>query len=156
MYGRKNIVVDPYAYAVGVNGLRGAIVDLQSTNPLGFEMDRYVKLNSNVDAVIYEVSIRDFTIDSTSNVNLNGKFLGLTEENTSYEGVETALSHIKDFGITHLQIMPMYDFSYKSVDEKYPLDKYNWGYDPQNYNCPEGSYSINPFSPKSRITELKN
>lgn len=155
VFGKRNVVVDPYAYAVGVNGLRGAVVDLKSTNPEGFEEDRYIKLNANVDAIVYELSIRDFTIDSTSSVNLKGKFLGLTEENTAFEGVQTALSHIKDFGITHVQIMPMYDFSYKSVDEKYPLDKYNWGYDPQNYNCPEGSYSINPFSPKSRIIELK-
>lgn len=155
VYGKKNIVVDPYAYAVGINGLRGAIIDLSTTNPEGFENDSYIKLNSNVDAIIYETSVRDFTIDETSNVKCKGKYLGLTENNTKYNNLSTGLDHIKEMGITHVQIMPMYDFSYISVDEKYPIDTYNWGYDPQNYNCPEGSYSINPFSPKSRIKEVK-
>ncbi|GFR34959.1 type I pullulanase [Thermobrachium celere] len=155
VYEDRKIVVDPYTPAVSINGLRGAIVDLAKTNPEGFENDQYVKLNNYVDAVIYEISIRDFTIDSSSCVNLKGKYLGLIEENTKLNGFDTGLSHIKDLGVTHLQIMPMFDFSYKSVDEKYPLDKYNWGYDPQNYNCPEGSYSINAFCPKTRIIELK-
>ncbi|MCX7950708.1 MAG: type I pullulanase [Clostridiales bacterium] len=155
VYGKKNIVVDPYTYAVGINGLRGAIVDLSTTNPEGFESDSYIPLNSNVDAIIYETSVRDFTIHESSNVNCKGKYLGLIEENTKYNNLATGIDHIKEMGITHIQIMPMYDFSYVSVDEKYPIDKYNWGYDPQNYNCPEGSYSINPFSPKSRIKEVK-
>lgn len=155
VYDSINEVVDPYAKAVGINGLRGAIVDINILNPDGWEEDISPALNHYTDAIIYETSIRDISMHPSSGVIHSGKYLGLTEEATLYnKSITTALSHIKELGITHLQIMPFYDFSYKSIDEKNSTE-YNWGYDPQNYNVPEGSFSLNPYDPKCRILELK-
>ncbi|ABK62454.1 type I pullulanase [Clostridium novyi] len=155
VYGNTNIVIDPYAKTVGVNGLRGAIIDLKESNPPNWNNDNFVKLSNYTDAIIYEANIRDISSSPTSNIKNKGKFLGLTEENThSNSGLTTGLSHIKELGITHLQLMPFFDYSYISVDEKNPLN-YNWGYDPQNYNVPEGSYSSNAYNPMCRIFELK-
>lgn len=155
VYDCINEAVDPYAKAVGINGLRGAIIDFKKTNPHNWKKDTYKKCTHYTDAIIYEANIRDISIDSSS-VTLNkGTFLGLTEDNTFFkENISTGLSHIKELGITHLQLMPFFDFSYISIDEKDPK-KYNWGYDPQNYNVPEGSYSSNPYDPVCRILELK-
>lgn len=154
--GEVNEAVDPYAKAVGVNGLRGAIIDMSSTNPEGFKKDFSPKTIKNfTDAVIYELSIRDISSNPNSGIKNSGKYLGLTERNTmTKNGKPTGLDYIKELGITHVQIMPTFDFSYKSIDEKNPT-KYNWGYDPQNYNVPEGSYSTNPYDPCCRIKELK-
>lgn len=154
-YEKVSEAVDPYAKAVGINGLRGAIIDLDKTNPEGFSKDSYSKLENFTDAIIYETSVRDISMHPDSNIKNKGKFLGLTEENTkSSKGLSTGLSHILELGVTHVQLMPIYDFSCVSTDEKNPI-KYNWGYDPQNYNVPEGSYSTNPYNPIARISELK-
>lgn len=147
--------VDPYAVAVGINGLRAAIIDLKETNPPNFEKDTSPELKHNTDAIIYEISIRDISMHDSSGVIQKGKFLALTEDNTlSKKNIPTCLSHIKDLGITHVQLMPCFDFSYMSIDEKSPKS-YNWGYDPENYNVPEGSFSLNPYDPKCRILEMK-
>ncbi|QAT39321.1 type I pullulanase [Clostridium sp. JN-9] len=155
VYNHIREIVDPYAYAVGANGLRGAIIDLKQSNPENFESDMSPELNNYTDAVIYEMSIRDISSNEHSGVINKRKFLGLAEENTvNKDGLPTALNHIKDLGVTHIQLMPVFDFSYKSVDELNPVN-YNWGYDPQNYNVPEGSYCSDPANPITRIYELK-
>lgn len=153
--GETQEAVDPYAKAVGVNGNRGMIIDLDSTDPEGWNKDKHVTTKTNTDAVIYEIHVRDTTIDESSGVENKGKYLGLTEKGTTTEsGVKTALDHIIDLGVTHVQIMPMYD--YATVDEtKLDSDQYNWGYDPKNYNVPEGSYSSDPYNGEVRVGEVK-
>lgn len=151
----KHEAVDPYAKAVGINGLRAAIINMDETTPADFYNIPAPKIKNYTDAILYEVSIRDITGSKTSGVKNRGKYLGLAEENTfSPDGLPTGLNHIKELGITHVQLMPIFDFSYMSVDEK-NSEKYNWGYDPQNLNAPEGSYSTNPYNPTCRIYELK-
>ncbi|MFC0775495.1 type I pullulanase [Terrimonas alba] len=148
-------VPDPYAKAVGVNGRRGMITDLKLTNPAGWEKDKGIPLKNATDAIIYELHIRDASIATNSGIKNKGKFLGLTEKGTvNNDGLSTGLDHIKDLGVTHVHILPLYDFY--SVDET-KLDKpqYNWGYDPLNYNTTEGSYSTNPYDGLSRIREFK-
>ena len=114
--GQTKEAVDPYAKAVGVNGNRGMIVDLDSTDPEGWDNDKHVTVPNNTDAVIYELHVRDTTIDASSGVENKGKYLGLTEKGTTTEsGKKTGLDYIADLGITHVQIMPMYD--YATVDE---------------------------------------
>lgn len=140
------------ARAVGVNGGRAAIVDLATTHPAGWENDRAPKHD---DVVIYEMHHRDFSISLSSGVKHRGKFLALTETGTKTAyGVPTGLDHLKDLGVTHVHILPSYD--YASIDET-AIDRphYNWGYDPLNYNVPEGSYSTDPADPKARIREFK-
>ncbi|EDS78223.1 pullulanase, type I [Clostridium botulinum C str. Eklund] len=155
VYENTNIVIDPYAKAVGVNGLRAAIINFEETNPSYWNKDNFVNLLNYTDSIIYEANVRDISSSDTSNIQNKGKFLGLTEENThSINNMTTGLSHIKELGITHVQFMPIFDYSYISVDEKNPKN-YNWGYDPQNYNVPEGSYSTNPYDPICRILEFK-
>lgn len=154
----SNEIPDPYAKAVGVNGKRAMVVDLQETNPTGWESDKspsFSKTNAATDAVVYELHIRDASIHENSGIEHKGKYLGLAEENTkSAEGLPTGLSHLKELGVTHIHLLPFFD--YNSVDESKP-DKlqYNWGYDPLNYNVPEGSYSTNPYDGATRIKELK-
>jgi pullulanase len=147
--------VDPYAKAAGVNGMRSMVVDLNDTNPGGFLEDRGPQLERPTDAVICEVSVRDITADKSSAIQNKGKFLGLAERGTkSPEGIPTGLDYLKDLGVTHLQLMPCYDFG--SIDEANSSEnQYNWGYDPVNYNMPEGSYSTDPFHGKVRIREMK-
>lgn len=155
VYNDIREAVDPYAYAVCANGLKGAVIDFSKTNPENFESDISPSIKNYTDAIIYETSIRDISIHKDSGIKNKGKFLGLAEENTfSNKNVSTGLNHIKELGVTHVQLMPVFDFSYKSTDELNPV-KYNWGYDPQNYNVPEGSYSANPLDPYCRIYELK-
>lgn len=147
--------VDPYAKAVGVNGNRSMVVDLDSTDPEGWNKDKHVTTETNTDAVIYEMHVRDTTIDESSGVENKGKYLGLVEKGTTTpDGIATGLDHILDLGVTHVQIMPMYD--YATVDET-DLDRpqFNWGYDPKNYNVPEGSYSSDPYNGEVRIKEAK-
>lgn len=144
-----------WAKAVGVNGDRAAIIDLSKTNPEGWNEDQHIFVDQLNDAVIYEVHMRDFTISPTSGSTYAGKFLGLSESGTlSPEGLATGIDHLKELGITHVQILPSYD--YASIDEA-DLDQnnYNWGYDPKNYNAPEGGYATNPFKPATRIHEMK-
>ena len=151
-------VCDPYARTTGVNGNRAMILDLDSTDPEGWEEDKDKKLHEGMaytDAVIYELHVRDLTIDDSSGADNQGKFLGLTETGTTTaDGTPTGLDHMIDLGITHLHLLPIYD--YASVDET-QLDKpqFNWGYDPLNYNVPEGSYSTNPYDGASRVSEMK-
>lgn len=153
-HGEEQEAVDPYTKAAGVNGQRGMVINLAKTNPQGFELDGYRNPEHITDAIIYEGSVRDFTMDESSGVFHNGKFLGLTEANTTnHFGEATALDYISDLGITHVQILPVFDF--ETVDEKNQKAQYNWGYDPDNYNVPEGSYAISPYDGAVRIQEMK-
>lgn len=153
-----NEAVDPYVRAVGVNGDKGAIIDLSKTKPERWTGQR-PELQNPEDAIIYEAHIRDLTIHPESGVpnDLKGKFLGVAKTGTTGpNGVKTGLNHIKDLGISHVQFIPMYDYDTASVDEtKLDTPQYNWGYDPKNYNVPEGSYSTNPYEPSVRIKEMK-
>lgn len=153
--GVENEVTDLYAKAVGVNGIRSMVIDLNQTNPVGWETYKRPVLNSPTDAIIYEVHIRDLTIDPDSNIKDKGKFLGFTETGTvSPQGLSTGLDSIKELGVTHVHLLPVFD--YGSIDEtKLDEDNYNWGYDPQNYNVPEGSYATNPYCGYTRIKEFK-
>ena len=156
---RESIVkeaCDPYARAVGVNGCRAMVIDLASTDPDGWEQDRNPQpVTSPVDAVVYELHVRDLSMDPSSGIQNKGKFLGLTERGTKTpKGQPTGLDHIKSLGVTHVQLLPVYD--YGSVDESKPEEpQYNWGYDPVNYNVPEGSYATDACSGAVRIRELK-
>ncbi len=143
------------AHAVGVNGQRGAIIDMRDTDPLGWNQDRAPQLERVSDAVIYEMHHRDFSAHESSGITHKGKYLALTEEGTrSPEGIPTGIDHLKELGITHVHLLPSYD--YASVDEhKLEEGKYNWGYDPLNYNVPDGSYSTDPYDPDVRIREFK-
>ena len=135
-----------FAKAVGVNGNRGAIIDLAQTNPVGWENDVRPAIQSPADLVIYEMHWRDFSIDASSGLQNKGKFLALTEPK--------AIQHLKNLGVNAIHILPSFD--YASVDEtKLSTPQYNWGYDPKNYNVPEGSYSTDPYKPETRIKEFK-
>lgn len=141
------------ARAVGTNGHRGLIFDPEETNPDGWLEDKRVECLNPVDAIIYELHVRDFSISTTSGIKNKGKYLAFTEEGTlSPQGLKTGIDHLKELGITHVHLLPVSDFS--TVDENAPDESYNWGYDPQNFNAPEGSYSTDPKTP-SRITEFK-
>jgi pullulanase len=150
-------VVDPYAKACGTNGLRAQVIDLKETNPVGWAQDKspnFSSANKQTDAIIYELHVRDASIHASSGIKNKGKFLGLAEVGTKNSaGQSTGLSHIKELGVTHVHLLPFYD--YNSVDETKSAVQYNWGYDPVNYNIPEGSYSTNPADGKVRIKELK-
>jgi len=149
-----NEVPDPYAKAVGVNGNRGMIVNLENTNPDLWAFDKSPELKYQTDAVIYELHVRDASIHPQSGIVNKGKFLGLTEVGTkSPMGLPTGLDYIKNLGVTHVHLLPSFDF--KSLDESLSTPHYNWGYDPKNYNVPEGSYATNPFDGKVRINEFK-
>lgn len=153
-HGEEQEAVDPYTKAAGVNGQRGMVINLAKTNPQGFERDGYRNPEHITDAIIYEGSVRDFTMDESSGVFHNGKFLGLTEANTTnHFGEATALDYISGLGVTHVQILPAFDF--ETVDEKNQKAQYNWGYDPDNYNVPEGSYAVSPYDGAVRIQEMK-
>lgn len=150
-----NEVPDPYAKAVGTNGKRGMIIDLATTNPPGWLIDKAPALKNKTDAIIYELHVRDASIAPNSGIKNKGKFLGLAEQGTTNEqGLPTGLDHLLALGITHVHLLPAFDYS--SVDETKPtLSAYNWGYDPQNYNTPEGSYSTNATDGNVRIKEFK-
>lgn len=153
-HGKEQEAVDPYTKAAGVNGQRGMVINLAKTNPQGFELDGYRNPEHITDAIVYEGSVRDFTMDESSGVFHNGKFLGLTEANTTnHFGEATALDYISGLGVTHVQILPAFDF--ETVDEKNQKAQYNWGYDPDNYNVPEGSYAVSPYDGAVRIQEMK-
>ena len=153
--GKDVEVCDPYAVAAGVNGHRAMVCDLSSTNPEGWTLDQSpVKSHDYTDYAIYELHIRDLSSLASSGIKNRGKFLGLAETGTKTKsGDPTGLDHIKSLGITHVHLMPVYDFG--SVDEAVPQKRYNWGYDPMNFNVPEGSYSTNPFDGFVRIREMK-
>jgi pullulanase len=149
-------VPDPYVKAVGVNGLRGMIVDESETNPTNWQNDKSPEFYHPTDAVIYELHVRDASISSTSGIKNKGKYVGLTEKGTvTSGGLSTGLDHIKKLGITHIHLLPVFDFF--SVDESKPdSPQYNWGYDPLHYNVPEGSYATNANDGISRIKEFKS
>ena len=154
--GAENEACDPYARTTGVNGKRAMVIDLSSTNPEGWDEDTDPHAGNNItDDVIYELHIRDLAMDENSGIKNAGKFLGLTETGTTTpNGTPTGIDHIKDLGITHIHLLPVYD--YASVDET-ALDEpqFNWGYDPENYNVPEGSYSTDPYHGEVRVKEMK-
>jgi len=154
--GVVNEACDPYARAVGVNGKRAMVIDLDSTDPEGWENDRDPHYDNTItQAIIYELHVRDLSVDENSGIVNKGKFLGLIESGTTTpEGIPTGLDHIKALGVTHIHLLPSYD--YGSVDETSLEDNvFNWGYDPVNYNVPEGSYSTDPFHGEVRVKEFK-
>lgn len=159
-------VPDPYAKLVGVNGRRAVVADLASTNPAGWDKDRTPAfggkdpvtkkvINHKTDAIIYELHVRDASIHKSSGIQAKGKFLGLAETGTKNPaGQATGIDHLKELGVTHIHLLPSYDFT--TVDEsRLDSPQYNWGYDPLNYNTPEGSYSTNPADGVTRIREFK-
>jgi len=168
-----NDIVDPYAKAVTVNGEKGAVIDMKSTNPDGWDED--IRDNnvsqSLLDAVIYEIHVRDISIDEKSGISNKGLFLGIAESGTTGpDNVKTGIDHLVELGVTHIHLLPVQDFatvdekidnrlnqtSEETIGENYDfINKYNWGYDPLNFNVPEGSYSTNPYDPAVRIYELK-
>lgn len=147
---------DPYARTTGVNGQRAMVIDLSSTDPDGWDEDSNPNpVQSITDAILYELHVRDLSADESSGIQNKGKFLGLIETGThTPKGIPTGLDHIKNLGITHLHLLPVYDFG--SVDEsRLDVPQYNWGYDPVNFNVPEGSYSTDPFHGEVRVREMK-
>ena len=146
---------DVTAKTIGVNGARGMVINMRDTNPVDWKNDKRPPLKNFTDIIIYESHVRDFSISANSGIREKGKYLGLVEigsKNT--EGLSTGLDHLKELGVTHIHLLPTFDFN--SVDEtKLEANAYNWGYDPLNYNVPEGSYSSNPFDGKVRIKEFK-
>ena len=147
-------VVDPYAKAVGLNGNRGMVADLSLTNPDGFEKDGFADhIETYQDAIIWEVHVRDFS-NRISSSEYPGKYLAFTETGLVNEaGVPVGVDYLKELGITHVHLQPVYDFA--TVHEISAEPEFNWGYDPKNYNVPEGSYSTNPGNGEVRIREFK-
>ena len=145
--------VDPYARTTGVNGNRGMIVDLDSTDPEGWDQDTYVTQETYTDAVIWELHVRDFSIDETSGMTNKGKYLAFTESGTTVPGtdISTGVDYMVNLGVNYVHLLPVYDIN--SVDET--VGGYNWGYDPKNYNVPEGSYSTDPYNGAVRVNEFK-
>ena len=152
----KSEVTDPYSISASQNSKKSAIIDLKETNPLGWENHRRPNIKVS-EAIIYEMHIKDFTYSKNSNVKNRGKFLGVVESGTNLHGYSTGIDHLLEMGITHVHLMPIYDFlTVDEREEKFFEDKnYNWGYDPELFNVPEGSYSTKPNCPKNRIYELK-
>ena len=150
-----NEVPDPYAYAVGVNGKRGLICDFSKTNPENWQHDQRQLPEQYSDAILYELHVRDFSIDPHSGIQHKGKYLAFTETGTrSPEGVKTGIDHLKELGITHVHLLPVFDFF--TVDEsRLELNEYNWGYDPLNFNALEGSYATDASDGTVRIREFK-
>ena len=156
--GKESEACDPYARTTGVNGDRAMVIDLDSTDPAGWANDSGPNQGmSYTDSVIYELHVRDFSIDESSGISAanKGKFLGLTEKGTTNAtGQTTGLDYLVDLGVTHLHLLPIYD--YATVDEtKLDTPQFNWGYDPKNYNTPEGSYSTDPYNGAVRVKEMK-
>ena len=148
-------VADPYARAVGANGQRGMVVDLRRTDPAGWAEDRRPPLGHFNEIIIYELHVRDASADPNSGIENKGKYLGLTERGSkTTEGLSTGLDHMVELGVTHVHLLPVFDF--RSIDEtQTPQTRYNWGYDPQHYNAPEGTYATDPYDGAVRIREFK-
>ena len=146
---------DPYARTTGVNGQRAMILDLSSTNPEGWDNDKDPNYDKEItDAVIYELHVRDLSMNDNSGIQNKGKFLGLAETGTKNpDGLSTGLDYIKNLGVTHIHLLPVYDYGF--TDESLPLPQYNWGYDPVNFNTPEGSFSTDPYHGEVRVAEMK-
>lgn len=153
---RKTETIDIYANACGVNGKRGAVLKFERTNPEGWETSERVNCRKPTDAVIYELHVKDFSVNPNSRIPKyeRGKFSAFSVDGTYFDDISTCLEHLKELGVTHVQLLPIYD--YCTVDESKNDDsQYNWGYDPANYFCLEGSYSSNPYNPYVRIREFK-
>ena len=152
----KYEVTDPYALSASINSTYSAVINLEDTDPKGFKAYKNPNIKEN-EAIIYELNVKNYTADPSSGVKYRGEYLGLTEKNTNYQGIKTGIDNISDLGVTHVQLLPIYDFI--SVDETkeafFDDDNYNWGYDPELYFAPEGSFSSDPTDPKSRIREAK-
>ena len=149
-------VADPYAHAVGLNGLRGAVLNPATARPPGWDKDLRPALKQPTDIVIGEVHVRDLSMHPQSGIRQKGKFLGVAQLGTrGPEGVTTGLDHLQELGLTHVHLLPTNDFA--SIDEAAPAsaNRYNWGYDPLHYSVPEGTYSTNAADPAARISELK-
>ncbi len=149
---------DVYSVATGVNGKRSMVCDLSKTNPSGWDNDKHVLLDKQTDSQVWEIHVKDFSYDKNSGISdtYRGKYLAFTETGTTLnnEGnVSTCVDYLKQLGVTTVQINPFYDF--QSINEAGSDDQFNWGYDPQNYNVPEGSYSSNPYDGNVRINECK-
>ena len=149
-------VNDPYSFTSSINSMFSVVCDMDKTNPEGFKDHKIPQIPED-EAIIYEMSVKNYTADESSGVKHRGKYLGLTESGTTYKGFSTGIDNIKDLGVTHVQLLPIYDFI--SVDEAserfFDDDNYNWGYDPELYFVPEGSYASNPNNPTVRVKELK-
>ena len=146
--------VDPYARSVSVNGDKGAVIDLKETTPEKWKPSEKPNFTNLNDAIIYELHVRDFSIDPNSGMENKGKFLAFTEKGTKgTDGTKTGVDYIKALGVTHVELMPIFD--YASIDETSKKPQFNWGYNPKNYNAPEGSYSTDPYNPITRVKELK-
>ncbi len=151
----SNEVPDPQARAVGVNGNRGMIIDLSETDPPGWDNDERPQLESHADIIIWEIHMRDFSIHPGSGIENRGKYLAFTERGTkSPEGLATGIDHLVELGITHVHLLPVYDF-YTINETRLDEPQFNWGYDPKNYNAPQGSYSTDPYDGRVRIREFK-
>ena len=152
----KYEVTDPYSLTASINSLSSVVVDMNETDPLGFK-DDLPPQNLEEDAIIYEMSVKNYTADKSSGVKNKGKFLGLTEQGRSLDGVSTGIDNIKELGVSHVQLLPIYDFVSVDEDDSYFFDdeNYNWGYDPELYFAPEGSYALDPYDPLSRIKDAK-
>ncbi len=145
--------VDPYAKAAGLNGNRGMVVDLSKTDPSGWSQDKVVELNQYTEATIWEVHVRDFS-NKISTSKYQGKYLAFTEHGLkNSSGISVGVDYLKELGVSHIHLLPVYD--YATVDEANPDSQFNWGYDPKNYNVPEGSYSTDPYNGEVRIKEFK-
>lgn len=154
--GKERETIDPYAKTAGTNGVRGMVIDMDSTDPEGWENDKNpCKSTSYTDDVIYELHIRDFSYDASSGMVNKGKYLAFTETGTTNSfGQATGVDYLKELGVTHVHLLPTFD--YASVDESnLEKDQFNWGYDPQNFNVPEGSYSTDPSKGEVRVKEFK-
>ncbi|WP_432404377.1 type I pullulanase [Wukongibacter sp. M2B1] len=151
--GNEIEIPDPYTKGSTANGKKGMIVDFSTTNPEGWVNHKTIGTVKASEAIIYEVHVRDFSIDEKSGIKNKGKYLAFTEKGTkSICGIATGVDHLKDLGITHVHLLPVFDFA--SVDETEEYE-YNWGYDPYLYNVPEGSYATNPYDGSIRIKEFK-
>ncbi len=153
--GNEQETIDIYAKSAGANGAMGMIFDNKALNPAGWDKLPEVNLPNYTDACIYELHVRDFSIDESGKFCYRGRFLAFIEKGvTNSSGDAVGIDHLKELGITHVQLLPIFD--YQTVDEAdYHRPQFNWGYDPMNYNVPEGSYSTNPFDAKTRVAELK-
>ena len=153
----KYEVTDPWSLASSCNSLRSAIIDLKDTDPDGWQDHREPAQLSPVDSFIYEVHIKDFTAHETSGVKKSGTYLGMVQKGTIYKGLTTGIDHLVELGVTHVHLLPVNDFVTVREEREYAFrdDNYNWGYDPELYNVPEGSYATDPHRPEVRIRELK-
>ena len=153
--GLEQETIDIYAKSAGANGAMGMVIDMEKCNPAGWDQQSYVPLEHYTDACIYEMHIRDFSIDPSGHFCYKGRFLAFIEKGLVNDaGDSVGIDHLKELGVTHVHLMPAFD--YATVDEtEVHKPQFNWGYDPQNYNVPEGSYSTNPFDGKTRVAEFK-